>query len=345
MKRSYEVEHVAIHLVDRALETPRYSQGEVDLSRFDGEEREAIEAFFDGHLNRAWEASEGERTRAAVLKPASTVGEHFRELQVGGEDFFERSKQFADHLHALARNLNTTRGLLMVLWFRLPGDERRFLGLFKMDPGSSDLITLRADQAGQYLLDLAVQHVEQVLPGPETGVLKWAILPHPTRPTFDTKLKDHEGDEDIALYFQDFLGCEPRRSPKEQVQILREELVAYAKRNHPDEDWRSGVADTLDDLKQKERVDLSAVEESLRERSGLQDVDTEGLRQGLRERRSEDLDFSPTVLRTARLRYTLDNGIVIRGPLDVMESAVTILPVDGGWEFVIRAARYDEEYK
>ena len=345
MKRSFDVEHVAIHLVDRALETPRYSQSEVDLSQFDEDEREAIDAFFDGHLNRAWEAGEGERTRAAALKPASLVGEHFRALEADQTDFFEHSKRLADHLHGLARNLNTTRGLLMVLWFRTPGDDRRFLGLFKMDPGSSDLITLRVDEAGQYLLELAVEHVEQVLPAPETGVLKWAILPHPTRPTFGAKLKDHEGDEDIALYFQEFLGCEPRRSPKQQVQILRDVLVAYGKQHHPDEDWRSGVADTLDALKQKERVDLAEVEACLKERSGLEGVDTAAVREGLRDRRCEDLDFSPLVLQTARLRYTLDNGIVIRGPLDVMQSAVRILPADGGWEFVIRAARYDEEYR
>lgn len=345
MRRSFEVERVAIHLVDRALETPRYSRAEVNLGRFTDAEREAIDGFFDGHLNRAWEAGEGERTRAAVLKPGSVVGEHFQALRADRTEFFERSKQLAGHLHALAKNRNTTRGLLMVLWFRMPGDARHFLGLFKMDPGSSDLITLRADEAGQYLLELAVEHVEQVLPGPETGVLKWAILPHPTRPTFEAKLKDHEGDEDIALYFQDFLGCEPRRSPREQVQILHQELAAYAKQHHPREDWRSAVADTLDDLKQKERVDFSEVQESLKERSGLREVDPEVLRQSLRARRSEDLDFSPAILRTAKLRYTLDNGIVIRGPLDVMQSAVTIDPVDGGWEFVIRAAEYEEDYR
>ncbi|MGD2114228.1 MAG: nucleoid-associated protein [Acidobacteriota bacterium] len=345
MRRSFEVEHVAIHLVDRTLDDPRYSQAEVDLARFAGANREAIDTFFDGHLNRAWEAEEGERTRAAILKPGSVVGDHFKALQSDRTDFFERSKKLADRLQALAKPRNTTRGLLMVLWFRMAGDDRRFLGLFKMDPGSSDLITLREDDTGQYLLDLAVEHVEQVLPGPETGVLKWAILPHPTRPTFQAKLKDHEGDEDVALYFQDFLGCEPRLSARKQVHVLVQELAAYAEQHHADEDWHSGVNDTLEDLKQKDRVTLSTVKESLRTRSGLRNVDTRALQQRLRRVKAADLDFSGDKLRVAKLRYILDNGIKIYGSLDVMQSAVTILQVAGGYEFVVRAGSYREDHR
>lgn len=344
MGQSFDVERVAIHLVDRALQAPRYALAEVDLGRFSGTDREAIDSFFDGHLNRAWQADEGERTRAAALEANSVVGKHFRRLEASRADFFDRSKALADHLDAVARKRNTTPGLLMVLWFRRHGDSRSFLGLFKMDPGASDLVTLRAGDGGQYLLDLAVEHVDQVLPPPETGVLKWAVLPHPTRPTFDAKLKDHEGDEDIALYFQDFLGCEPRLSPKRQVQVMVEELVAYAEAEHADENWQAAVADTLHDLKQKDRVDLPTVERSLTERSGLRGVDPAALRQRLRDRRSEDLDFPARTLRTAKLRYTLSNGIVIQGPIDVMESVVDVERDDGGWRFVLRAAEYDRDY-
>ncbi len=344
MGQSFDIERVAIHLVDRAHHAPRYAPGEVNLGRFSGTEREAIDSFFDGHLNRVWQAGEGERTRAAALKPSSGVGEHFRQLGTSRADFFDRSKALADHLYQVASRRNTTPGLLMVLWFRCHGDPRSFLGLFKMDPGPSDLVTLRAGDGGQYLLDLAVEHVDQVLPLPETGVLKWAVLPHPTRPTFDAKLKDHEGDEDIALYFQDFLGCEPRLGPKRQVQVMVEELAAYAEAAHAGENWRAGVAATLDDLKQRDRVDLAAVEASLTARSGLRNVNTADLRRRLRGRQSADLDFPAKTLRLAKLRYTLDNGIVIRGPVDVMKSAVDVQPDGGGWRFVIRAGDYDEDY-
>jgi len=104
------------------------------------------------------------------------------------------------------------------------------------------------------------------------------------------------------------------------------------------------VADTLHDLKQKDRVDLPTVERSLTERSGLRGVDPAALRQRLRDRRSEDLDFPARTLRTAKLRYTLSNGIVIQGPIDVMESVVDVERDDGGWRFVLRAAEYDRDY-
>ncbi len=51
------------------------------------------------------------------------------------------------------------------------------------------------------------------------GVLEWALLPHPTRPSFDVKLKDDEGPAELALYFQRFLGCRARKSPKEQLLV------------------------------------------------------------------------------------------------------------------------------
>lgn len=343
MNGSFEVDRIAVHLIDRTIGGVRYSEAEVDLADFVDDDRDALDQFFEGHLSRVWKADEGERTRAAVLQDDSVVKSCLDEIQQDASSFFEQSKRMADRLYGVASRKNTTPGLLMVLRFRRMGEKEPYLGLLKMDPGKSDLVMLQTGEAGQYLLELAVEHLEHVLPDREADVLKWAVLPHPTRPRFGVKLKDQEGGADLAIYFQEFLGCKPRLSPKQQARVVIEEVAAYAEEYHESENWRPAVVETIDGLRQETRVDVPTVERQLRQ-SGLRNVRADAFRDRLRRRDAEDLDFSAETLRKARLAYVLDNNIVIRGPLDVMESAVEVHGEEGDWEIVIRTPGYRTEY-
>ena len=59
---------------------------------------------------------------------------------------------------------------------------------------------------------------------------------------------------------------------------------------------------------------------------------------------AEDLYISSSSLRAVQIQYRLSNEIVIKGPRDVMESLVQIVPVNGEVEFRIRAASYRKSY-
>ncbi len=343
MSESFEVERVAIHLVDRSEPEPRFAPDEIDLAAFGPEDRAALDAFFDGHLWRAWRAEEGARTRAASLEAGSVVGEQLPGLAAGGPDWFERTRRLARHLWEVSHGLNTSRGLLMVLAFRRVGEDRRFLGLFKMDPGPADLVRLRRTPGGQLLLDLAVEHVEQTLPDARAGVLKWALLPHPTRPSFDVKLKDDEGPAELALYFQRFLGCRARKSPKEQLQVVVEEVRRYAAEEHPEENAQGALDDVIASLAGRERVTAEAVGEAL-EGSRLAGARPAALRQRLVARDAGDVDFPSAVLRSARVEFQLSNRIVVRGPLDAVEDYVQIVELGDEVELRIRTGSYEKRY-
>lgn len=342
MEQTFTVDRVAIHLVDRKLPAPRFSSRAVDLDSYSPDDREALNRFFDGHLSRAWTAEEGARTRAAQLHEDSRVGAHFEALKGDPASFFERSRKMAQHLHDLARRKNTSPGLLMVLGFRRHGDRRRFLGLFKMDPGRTDAVTLREDATGQLLLELSVEHIDHALPDPEAGVLKWAILPHPTRPSFDVKVKDQEGPADLARYFTDFLGCRPRRTEKQQLQVVLHLLEAYGREAHPDEDWKAAKDAVVQDLARTPHVTSETVQEALAH-SGLEGVQTDRFRDMLREEDAEDLDFDGTELTGYKVRWELSNDVVIEAPWGAQD-LVRVRELDGEVEFCVRAAGYEKKY-
>jgi hypothetical protein len=141
MDREFQVERVALHLVDRKEAEPRLAPREIDLTVFDPDEAHVIHDFFSGHLDKVWEAREGRRTFAAKFR-SDAMGQHYQAISADASTFFERSCQIAQRLHTVSKKVPASPGLLMVLWLRVPGDEQPYLGLFKMEPGR------RADQAG-----------------------------------------------------------------------------------------------------------------------------------------------------------------------------------------------------
>jgi hypothetical protein len=167
VREEFDIKRVALHLVDRKMAQPGLATGEIDLEVFDrAQDREVLRNFFSGHLTKTWTATEGRRTFAATFGWSSAMRQHYEELSRDTSSFFERSCDIARRLHSSSQKRRASRGLLMVLWFRVPGDERPFLGLFKMDPGRSERVALQQDEAGNVLLQLAVQYIEQALPDP-----------------------------------------------------------------------------------------------------------------------------------------------------------------------------------
>jgi hypothetical protein len=269
---------------------------------------------------------------------------YYEELVQDTSQFFQRSRDLAQRLYDVSRGRRTSPGLLMVLWFRKTGDDRQFLGLFKMDPGRSHKITLRQDEIGNILLDLAVRHIEQALPDPNDRVLKWAVIPHPTRPAFDVKVKDQETGADPAQYFMAFLGCEARPSEKQQVRSLLEALPTYAQEYHAEEDWEAAVRDVVEELEEEPAITPEVVVEKIQELRVLDGFQEKAFRDKLAAFEVEDLYISSIVLRAAKVQYRLPSGIIIKGPRAPMESLVQVASLDGDIEFRIRTPSYEKSY-
>jgi nucleoid-associated protein YejK len=343
MEREFQVERVTLHLVDRNDEEARLAKGEIDLAVFDTGESKTIRAFFNGHLNQVWNAREGRKTVAGSFR-SDAMSQHYQAILDDPESFFERSCQIAQRLHEVSKKVRASTGLLMVVWFRVQGKQQAFLGLFKMDPGDTERIALQQDEAGNLLLDLAVERIRQTLPDPGDKLLKWAVIPHPIRSNFDVKAQDQQGGADPAEYFMEFLDCDSVASEKNQAKALIRTFDTYAREHHADEDWEPGVVSLLSELETESKITAEVVLEKVEEAGIFEGFQEGSFLETLEKHKAKELDISSSHFRAIRIEYRLENGIIIRGPRSVIENLVRIMPVDGESEFRIRSPGYKKYY-
>jgi hypothetical protein len=343
MDREFHVERVALHLVDRKEAEPRLAPSEIDLTVFEPDEAHVIHDFFSGHLDKVWEAQEGRRTFAAKFR-SDAMAQHYQAISGDASSFFERSCQIAQRLHTVSKKVPASPGLLMVLWLLVPGDEQPYLGLFKMDPGEAERITLPLDEAGNLLLNLAVERIKRVLPDPRDRVLKWAVIPHPTRAGFDVKAKDEQGGVDPAWYFMDFLDCHAVPSEKRQTKGLLQALTAYAQERHAGEDWEPAVQGLLDQLAARPVITPEVVTETIEKSKTFEGFQPEPFLTVLGDKKAGELRVTADQLQAIQIEYALDNDISIKGPRSVVENLVQVVPLDGGYEFRIRTPGFQKRY-
>jgi nucleoid-associated protein YejK len=345
MSDAFEIEHVALHLINREQRGPRFSNKEIDLSVFTKKEDiEAINNFFSGHLKKIWDAPEGRRTRAATFTELSMMNQYFKDMVETPAQFFEVSRHMAQRLYDVSKSVPSSPGLLMIILFKIRGSKTHYLALFKMDPGKTEKVVLRQDQAGQTLLDLAVRHIERVLPDPDDRILKWAVMPHPTRLAFDAKVKDQEARIEPAQYFMTFLGCEARPNEKNQIAGLLSILTTYTQKNHPDEDWGATNQEIMRELESEPVITPKVMVDKIEEMEILPGFQGDKFIQHVKEADAEDLYVSSNTLRSIKIEYKLPSDIIIRGPRAVMESIVDIIKVNREYEFRIRTPDYDKKY-
>ena len=342
----FEIRRVALHLVDLALPGPFLATGEIDLYGFGGErELTAMETFFGGHLARLWSAPENSKTRAARFLPSSVVHRYYEEIISRPDQFFSRSSDLAQRLYDVSNGRQASPGLLMAVLFRKDHDNRDFLALLKMDPGRVNRITLRQSEYGEILLDLAVQSIDQALPSIDDRLLKWAVIPHPTRPAFDVKVRDDQASPDIAQYFIDFLGCEERKTEKEQLEDFFTAFPEYAAENHSEQDWPAAVEQVYRNLESIPLITPTAVEHTVAAAGVLPGFDALQFQQRLQDYEIQDLNVRSSVLRGARKVIKLSNGIEIKGPREAIESGVKIEEVPGeGFRIILTTADILEGY-
>lgn len=341
----FTVDRVALHFVDRHLPEPELAKREVDLTTFsDVEDAGTLSRFLTGHLTAAWKSEEGRSTLAASFLAGATLPQYYNDLCQNPDRFFSFSCDMARSLHQASRGTRASPGVLMALLFREQGNPNTYFGLFKMDPGTTDKVTLVRDRAGEFLLSLAVRHIEQSFPDPDDRVLKWAVIPHPTRSRYDLKVKDEQGGADPAQYFMSFLGCAAGLSEKKQVAVLLDHLTGYATQHHPQDDTQGAIEEVLEELVSQETITTETLVGSIKRQGGLTDFDESTFRQSLVEAQVGEVSITPAVVRAVKVLYTLPSGITIKGPRATIERLVNIVQVDGGYEFRIRAPNYERDY-
>jgi hypothetical protein len=327
----FTVTNVALHLINKKEDELRFADHEIDRTAFRPVDNQAIDEFFDGHLKAIWDAPGSNTIRAANFLKTSKIKAQYTAIKTESSPFLKESVNMAQALYDIAPK-SSSAGLLMALWFTARGKRRPFLALLKMDPGKSDKIIVRS-KGDQLLLDLAVQHIEQALPDPEANnrVLKWAVTPHPTL-GYDVKIKDSQSTPDPAAYFMTFLGCEARKSERQQLAAVLGGLsTAAVNRLIP----QIGAA-SVDG-----RLSLGSIGKS----NILTKSEIDVLERKVKAAGAEDLNVSSQAIENAKLIYRLSNDIVIRGPLLEMKRIQINPDGNNAVEFRIRANSYEEVYE
>jgi nucleoid-associated protein YejK len=345
-KITFAIDKLAIHFVDPSQDLPLLSDNEVDLSAFNEEEWKAVIRYFDIHLRKSWRASEGTKTVAAMFSAGSEVKKSYTEIKADRSKFFENSQSLAKHFHTIVKGRDKIlAGLLIFLWVHHLDDEKDFMAIYKVETDVKNNIAFqRREDAGKVLLGIVVRPVESVLPDPRDRVLKWVIAPHPTRKGFDLKVRD-EVTKNIAAYFFSFLGCEAKKTEKEQVVELLKAIPNYVEQYYPDLDEEITTKELLDLVEEESFVTTSIILEKIDESGKLEDFQKDDLEKVLSDSKIENLSFSTGVLRNLQLEYTLSSKIVIKGPVDVMESLVQEEELESGEiEISIRTDSIEKKY-
>ena len=331
---NFQVDKVALHPISKSQ--PQPASDEIILSDFSAVDQQAIQDFFTDHLEHIWRAPEARTTQSAQFNQNSDIQTHYQDLNSNPANFFSHSCDMAKLLNQAAKGTNASDGVLMILWLKLDEDDRNFLALIKMEPARADRIALTSK--GKQLLSLAVRHIDAALPEPGDQVLKWAITPHPNRPSYNVKVRDEEGKE-LAQYFMNFLGCVPRLSEKKQIETILGMLPEYTQRFHPSVDAPTVVPTVLDQLEEALIITPDVVVSKIRETKKFRNFDEKKFRDQLTQAKIGDLAISTNAWRATQTQYKLPSGIVIRGPRSVMDNQVDIIDLGDEVEFRIRSPR------
>lgn len=338
---NFNLHHTAIHFIDPKQAAPRLATRELVIDEdFPKADRPTVRNFLAVHLRSIWL---DDTAHAADVGSESLVLANWEALLRGEVEFLETSRRLATLLHQ-ASPQNATRGLLLAVEFTAEGADDRSLALIKLDPGDRDVLRLESE-GDRILLDLAVEHVRLALPDP-TGVLKWAILPHPTLPGVAAKLKDRQrSGVDAAAYFMRFLGAAARRRDHAAVNAVTSGIKRFLDVHHAGESTKRALHDVMevvtDRLAEGGTVTAGTIAEIVKTTGGVEYLDEAALAKALSERDVVEVRLAaPTALADQTVTYVLDNGIRIKGRSAVMDTQLAVDEVDHHVVFTIRAGDY-----
>ena len=148
-----------------------------------------------------------------------------------------------------------------------------------------------------------------------------------------SEIRDSQSTPDPAIYFTTFLGCEPRKTEKQQI----DDLVQGLPPTH--------VGKLLPRIGDVGHIDGQVSFDSIQQSSALTETQIGNLEKKLVAAGSRDLVVSAKALRTVKFVYRLSNEIVIKGPVSAMSSVSVTRFGDNEVEFRIRANSFEEFYE
>ncbi len=344
----FDIQHIAIHLVDPDLDEPVLAEDEIDIDRdFEKEDdREVVADFLQRHLGTIWEDDNASDAKLGAESAVKGIAKSL--FAKRPPNFLEQSQELARLLHIQQRKPSrASSGLLIVMQCTPAGQKtRKHLAIFKLDPGDRDLLTLQR-RNGQILLELAVEHVDLALPEPGAALLKWAIVPHPADRRIGAKLRDRQ-NADNAAYFLEFLDAKPRPKDPEVIEIIEETATQAIADQHPDEVVQKekiseATEEVAEELFKGGEVSAEKVAKIYAERTGLP-IATKNIEEPLKEAgitepvKAQQPDEVPDHWVTWRL----DNEVTIFGRASVLKKQITRERLQSGLiEFTTRATNYE----
>jgi hypothetical protein len=219
MSHSLELNRLAIHYVDKLSEKPAYAPRELNIQALDS----TITDFLLKRVSEVWDALDAGPNCSAHFDKQSgplVAKRHVQTIIQGKGDFFGVSKELAQHLHQQL-HVKASPGLLAVIRLVRPSDGKVFVALLKIRHKDEKIVKMLSEA----LTQLEVEHVKNML---LQDIQKGAIVPHPTRDSYDLKIVDKTGDGEPTQYFASFLGCRTKKSDEHQVKKLLPTLQEYA---------------------------------------------------------------------------------------------------------------------
>lgn len=344
----FDIQHIAIHLIDRDLDDPVLAEHEIDVERdFKKEDHRAVVAdFLQRHLGTIWDDGKADDASLSSTSVVRGIAQSlFAEKPAG---FLEQSKKLARLLHQEQRKrARASRGLLLVMQCTPTGQPaRKHLAMIKLDPGDRDLLTLQR-RNGQILLELAVEHVDLALPEPGAALLKWAIVPHPADRRIGAKLRDKQ-NADNAAYFLTFLSATTRPKDPQAIEIIEDSAIQAIADQHPDvplqkEKITEATEEIAEELGKGGEVSAEKVAKVYAAKTGLA-IETQHVKKPLKQAgiTKPVKAQRPEEVPDHWVTWRLDNEVSISGRASVLKKQVKRRRLQSGViEFTTRATSYD----
>lgn len=332
---AFRLERLILHVLDNSIAEPSLAQEEIPLT-------DEISSVFESYIASALEPRGLKHGK--FYGADGTVATCCTRMVSEETGFVEDSQVMAMWLFQhMVRNENIVPGDFAVCLFVDIETENRYVALLKL---AIDSAYERKFEDGH----VSFQSVEDVLPQPGKGLHKCAVCrAYFDGEPFDLVYKDFQNrkdeDADVANFWREqFLECEEVATARELTQTVVRETGNWIKAhediltNQIANDLHQAVKESI----RTDQVDLEKIAgdtipfDDLKD-SFIERMETKGVKEPV---------FTPDRVwgekAGKKTTYVLDDGVIITGPSDVIDSVVQMLPKtdDGRTRIVIESRRF-----
>jgi len=336
-----QIKRAILHHVDRARSGPTRAEAWLSLTS-------EVEKFLVGHVIESLKDC-----NAAVFddRDANAVSSCCKTLLSSEDELVPQSQELARQLHGCMRHPRIARGTLCVAVIADRVSGTTFVALLKLDDSSS---WTRKEFRKDGKLWIEMEMSDRGLPAVEEKIDKAAFIV-PTGyagDEYDLKLLDRRRRRtEVAMYFEEFLGCRAARSDREKTRMFSREFENWLQ-SHKDELPGTLTEHGLREMKRSYLDNHDQIQVAAFAEAAFGDRNPElqiSLTQHFRANKLVDASFTvdlPEQARKTTLRFTRgDKRIDVKGAWDAVKGMVRFDRVedDGtGVRAIIEADGYVE---